>query len=41
VIVETDKEQTFLIEVPSSINSRKLRELLQKEVAKTQHFFFI
>jgi hypothetical protein len=41
LIVETDKEQTFLIEVPSSINSRKLRELLQKEVAKTPHFFFI
>jgi len=40
LIVETDKDQTFLIEVPSSIKSGELREILKKDVAKTSHFFF-
>jgi len=41
LIVETDKDQTFLIEVPSSIKSGELREILKKDVAKTTHFFFV
>ena len=41
LLVETDKEKTYLIEVPSSIKSSQLRELLQREIAKTPHFFFI
>ena len=40
LIVETDKDQTFLIEVPSSIKSGELRELLRKEVTKSSHFNF-
>ena len=41
VIVETDKEKTFLIEVPSSIKHKELRELLKNEITKTSHFYFV
>jgi len=41
LIVETDKNQTFLIDVPSSIKCDELRELLKKEIAKDPHFYFI
>ena len=41
LIVENDKDQTFLIEVPSStIKSGELREILRKEITKSQHFYF-
>ena len=41
LIVENDKNQTFLIDVPSSIKCDELRGLLQKEIAKDPHFYFI
>ncbi len=44
LIVENDKDETFLIKVPSSsIKSGDLREILRKQVSKNQsnHFYFI
>ena len=44
LIVENDKDETFLIKVPSSsIKSGDLREILRKQVSKKQnkHFYFI
>jgi hypothetical protein len=41
VVVETDKDKTFIIEVPSSIKHKELRELLKNEITKTSHFYFV
>jgi GTPase SAR1 family protein len=41
VVVETDKDETFIIEVPSSIKHKELRELLENEITKTSHFYFV
>ena len=42
LIVETDKDETFLVEVPSSsISSGELREILRNQISKSQHFYFI
>ena len=42
LIVENDKDETFLIEIPSSsIKSGELREILRKQVSKSAHFYFI
>jgi ribosomal protein S17 len=41
VVVETDKDKTFIIEVPSSIKHKELRKLLENEIAKTSHFYFV
>ena len=44
LIVENDKDETFLIEIPSSsIKSGDLREILRIQVSKnkSQHFYFI
>ena len=42
LIVEDNKDETFLIKVPSSsINSGELREILKKQVSKSDHFYFI
>ena len=42
LIVEDNKDKTFLIKVPSSsIKSGELREILKKQVSKSDHFYFI
>ena len=44
LIVENDKDETFLIEIPSSsIKSGDLREILRIQASKnkSQHFYFI
>ena len=41
LIVENDQDETFIIEVPSSIKSGELRELLKKEIIKDTKFYFI
>ena len=41
LIVETDKDGTFVIEAPSPIKSMELRELLRQKITKSHHFYFI
>ena len=41
LIVETDNDKTYIIDVPSSIKSGELRELLKIEIIKNTHFYYI
>ena len=41
LVVEADKDRTFIIEAPSPIKSGELRELLKEQITKSYHFYFI
>ena len=41
LIVETDKEKKYIVEAPSTIKVKELREILKNEITKNTHFYFI